>query len=284
MLYNAIATVIFSLMSIIGPAAPSKVLFLKTPQEELDQVVCYFVENTGATAQDVTNDVLSASQLQTNRQNLYFLPEIVDHFIAKGLADLHDMQKTFDALKIMMKIPDDVKIMFSFNHVLMPSGVKMSYNPLDRTLYVYPRAMEQSCRSSILFALIHELTHAQQHMRMGLLGWRLASIVEKEHEADLQAIDAIKCPICIQAIEANELLSEATVSVDQITQLKKDGYLVGADYPFYKALKSNDDLCAFHKQGIGCNQSLKSAGLSEIVDFDFNNGSLYDRLSTMKFC
>lgn len=77
------------------------------------------------------------------------------------------------------------------------------YAPFERHMYLTPTAFGYS-PSQQIFTLIHELTHVQQHQQLGLLRFKDSNesdIFNQEQQADLQAIQAINCPICIQLIE-----------------------------------------------------------------------------------
>jgi len=257
--------------------------FKQSVETEIEEAVAYF-KKPDEMNENVKSDVLSNSKLLHHREDLFFLPDLYDWAASKNWQDLRDLQKTFDVLKNMMKIPDEVKIMYCFNQSLSPNAL-MSYNMTERIVYVYPAAMH-CCRSYQLFTLIHELTHTQQHVRMGLMGSNLADNIEKEREADTQAAQAIKCPFCMQVIMAEQLLHEASCTAEKIASLASRGYLVAADLRHFQNLKIKQDSCELHKTNIdddNNNTSLQSTELQELCDVDYNNGLLVDRLSTVKF-
>ncbi len=260
--------------------------FKTSKEQEFEESINHYVQlkEPHETKEDVVHDIKSGSKLLNYPSDVSLLPPLYDYGRSQeplGL-QLQDMQKTFDALKIMMGIPEEVKIMVARDQAVTPNAL-MGYNPLDRVVFVYPLVLDDSCRSLQLFTLIHELTHAQQHMHMGLLGSHLHSNIENEHEADSQAAQVIKCPMCMKAVEADYLVHLTPMPKEFIMGLREQGYLIAEDITKYKNTKSAQDLCDFHKADTPVKKQLQSASPEEVFHIDYKNGSLFDRLSTVRF-
>lgn len=267
--------------------------FKKSMEKDFEEAVAYYVnrKSKNETAEDVKHDIKSGSKLLNYPDFIRSLPEIYDWAHSNGLQDFRDIQNTFNKLKILMGIPpDEVEIKFAYGPAIT-NGAIMGYNPLDRTVYIYPIAIDDHCRSFQLFTLIHELTHAQQHIRFGLLENHLCSNKKKENEADLQAANAIQCHMCMQAIKADYLLHEATSSPKEIMELEQHGYLTGETITMITNTKQEKNICDFHLHFGKTNELLydrwlksqRNSSLMDRFNFDKTNGSLEERLSTVDF-
>lgn len=267
--------------------------FKMSKEKEFEEAVNYYIENKdiGETAEDVKRDIKSGSKLLSYTDYIKTLPEIYDWAHSNGLQDFRDIQHTFNKLKILMGIPDEVEIKFAHGPAIT-NGAIMGYNSLDRTVYIYPIAIDDHCRSFQLFTLIHELTHAQQHIRLGLIKSHLCSDKKKENEADLQAANAIQCHMCMQAIKADYLLHEATdLGKKNIKTLEQKGYLTGENITMITNTKQEKNICDFHLHFGKANELLYdrwlksqiNSSLMERFNFDKTNGSLEERLSTVDF-
>lgn len=152
---------------------------------------------------------------------------------------LQDALDTFNALKIKMNISDEVQLYFLRGHITI-NGTNIEeeavYDGHDRRVYISNNLFGRA-PARILFTLMHELTHVQQHQRLGLREYKLSSSYDKEHEADTNAILAISCPVCAQLIE------DEWPKDNQRTAL---GYLSRADIGKYKEKKCNNQLCKAH--------------------------------------
>ncbi len=204
---------------------------------------------------------------------------------------VQDIQDTFNALKQRMAIPDEVEILF-----LKDDAEDALYNVFDRKVYLSPRFFGDGPTKK-LFKLIHELTHCQQHMREGLIAMSDGKKnAVHERQADIQAAQAISCPICMQIVEDD-------FSDDK--DRARLGYLTKADIAAYKSNKQAQDICSAHKADTVDNQRLKallqvsSESLNifqkalawmqadkksiQRAELDFQIGYMKDRLSSVRF-
>ena len=201
----------------------------------------------------------------------------------KGICDIIDFQKTFDKLKNIMHIAEDVKIMICVNQSQTHKDVEMAYNTIDRTIYIYPNIINHT-KSNQLFALIHELSHAQQHMRNGALKFLLIRQQEKEREADTKSAQMIKCPLCMKAISYNALMTMQASTNSELKEYEQAGYLTEIEKKYFATLKDIENLCNHHKQITTKQPSiLKSNDWQDVLEIEFTQpGSMFDRLSTVR--
>lgn len=189
-----------------------------------------------------------------------------------------DLQKTFDALKKLMHIPEEVQLILAPNEIVVQGGVVIFYSLLDRAIFLMPDSLSLT-RSRMVFTLIHELTHVQQHMRMDILEFLSKPRKKIEQEAERQAAQAIKCRMCMQAIESGHLVMESQMCEEELNAMLDAGYLIARDFTQYKKRKSMLDLCDFHKD----NPLNGRLSKEEIFCSDRDNGSMLERLSTVRF-
>ncbi|MDP3788449.1 MAG: hypothetical protein Q8Q60_04010 [Candidatus Chromulinivorax sp.] len=159
---------------------------------------------------------------------------------------IQDIHATFHDLKVKMQIPHEVELWFIQNPMIAEhdpirkkADIKEEeavYDGHDRRVYITANFFGRT-PSSRLYSLIHELTHTQQHLRLGLRKIKEASSYDKEHEADMNAIYAIKCPICTQLV-ADECPSDK--------RRANFGYLLQKDIQNLQATKMDDDICQAH--------------------------------------
>ncbi|MBI2353117.1 hypothetical protein HYV11_02645 [Candidatus Dependentiae bacterium] len=216
--------------------------FKRTKEEELIETAEHF-KTPDKTINEMVNSILAHSK---QLQHPHDIAPLKEEIISNKVTDTHlkNIYDAFHKLKKMMDIPDEVQIFMCHNQTLNPSTI-MNYAPLDRCIYVYPLFKNLSL-AKILFILIHELTHAQQHLKYGLLKQKLMDSKEREAEADKQAVSAIKCPLCIHIIEAEHLLNEEKLSQNHIKKLQENGYLTAQNISEIKIAKMTDDLCEIH--------------------------------------
>ena len=270
--------------------------FAKSWEEEFQEVAEYYTDFDIETVEQVKEKLLADPNVF---RKVHYADKIIsfDEWIiwcsqnnasSKVLPILKDIQKTFNDLKNIMFIPDQVHIWSCFDQSL--SSGFMGYRAIERTIYVYPSSSDM-CPAYRLFTLIHELTHAQQHMRSGLLSHHLEFCNEKtrallEYEADVNAAQSIKCPLCFKAIVSYQLLRESTATADKLHSLKAHGYLLGNDLKKYLQGKTLQDLCVVHQNASNLDfmSGLDSKeSLMQIYNNDCALGCMFDRLSTVKF-
>ena len=199
----------------------------------------------------------------------------------------HDLQSAFRYLKQKLGIPAEVQLMYD-----MAPCVKrdmMMYQPLNRRVTISQDHFQSGCPSNCLFTMIHELTHAQQHMRKGMLNFLLdrndkALLAQLESEADTNAAQVIKCLGCMKAVVAWKLISEHGVSPEDLADEKAQGYLLSDDLQKHLKQKSLDDVCTAHKGDTKFDiwSGLDTLeGQREIVRNDRLKWCLDDRLSSI---
>lgn len=283
-----------------------KTIFEKTIAEEKQDVWMYIKQhNPDWTEEDFTEwffrqSPAGCSELRVTA--LFILKEMVlesgkseNTHTQKVVMLIQDILDTFNQLKVLMNIPAEVEIFYVEEKYVEDAensdGTQKDrksrmlpyafYSISDRKLYITQNFFSLSL-SQQLFCLIHELTHCQQHMQRGFIAMiSIDSTVADEHEADTQAIQAISCPLCIQAIQ------------DQASnnpQLKEAGYLSKQDIAVYNNNKSIENVCDTHKADTAENQKFKELLNSETdedidqrIHLDFKIGTLSERLSTVKF-
>jgi hypothetical protein len=278
---------IFSIISTTGLLRADIPKFKKSWEEELHEAAEYYWNPQIETLDAVKNDILSTSKKNHYQDKIASLPIMAKRYLEnsqkESVSFALDIQQTFDSLKNKMSVPQEVEVAVSFEQSLKEEAF-MGYDHRDRTVYMYPSSLDMS-PSYRLYTLIHELTHAQQHMRMGMLGSQRFS---QEHhsvyegEADTNAAESIKCPLCMKAVLAYQLLRENTASQEDIASVRKDGYLMSDDLKGFLQKKSLADLCKVHKSvenpdiwsGLDTQE-----GCMEIYNKDLNDWSMLDRLS-----
>ncbi|MBI2352916.1 hypothetical protein HYV11_01570 [Candidatus Dependentiae bacterium] len=126
------------------------------------------------------------------------------------------------------------------NHPVVAPAWHVFY---ERAVYCHLERFLMHCPSYQLFIMIHELTHAQQHMREGILRRVMmnnVSRVESECEADTNAAQKIKCPLCFKAVLAGELLKEKVATAQVIAYVKAMRYLMSDDLKIHLKQKIFD--------------------------------------------
>ncbi len=235
----------------------------------------------------------SSISLQEIRKNL--LEQNADSNIIQLVLDL---EITFEQLKKIMNIPDEVDIRYFPNNctekienilqkyslskeekddcVVTISNFHQDFLQRCNAFYyvdhriVYVLDTYFSCNpSGRLFCLIHELTHCKQHMEYGFLHM-YGSTLNLEYEADTSAACAIQCPLCFKVICA---------SFPRESSRKQMGYLTHDDIT--NICKSKNDkllLCHAHK-----NSSLQIHELTNLIQEDAKFMNLYQKLVAWLF-
>ena len=245
--------------------------FQKSAKEELNEMIRFYTPCINY--EQTKKNLLSISQKKTS---YYLIDDKLLNNMPKFTQFFKDMQKTFDKLKILMNIPDEVQIKFDTNNQI-GSDVTMYYNSIDRIIYLTKHSLSEA-KPYQLFALIHEFVHVQQHMNNGLLSHRLMSAKVKERDADIKAARAINCTLCTKRIinekKGNDLLFKIANNnllrkflffigiIDNNFYQNKENYLSGTEVFTINQLKPKKSLCDAHKD---------------------KKNSLYDHLSTVKF-
>lgn len=290
--------ILFLVPCVLNHVIFSESQFSKSAQQEFDEAVVYQSKYMPEkTELEIREYLLSFSVDIAKKDNIMTLQCLRDCLLQNpnnsALAqEMQDIQDVFNALKERMAIPDEIEIFF-----LKDDIEDISYNAFDRKVYISPRFFGDS-PAKRLFKLIHELTHCQQHMREGLIAMCDGKKSnEHEHHADIQAAQAISCPICIQIIEDDYSHDRNRAEL---------GYLTKADIAAYKQSKLTQNICNAHKAYTVYNQRLKRLlfmGFKFIkslpkrlkawmqsdkesiqrVELDFQISSMKDRLSSMRF-
>lgn len=227
--------------------------FAQTREEEIKE----FVESYHARYPESTKEDLYA-ELENHHQG-YVTQRFSDAITQlNGSPDeyvmrLQDMLVVFNQLKLMMNIPDEVDL-----YLINPDQNNLDdnrlnnvpfYDACDRRVYVGKWGLGW-VPSKRLYALIHELTHVQQHQRLGLLAVSNSNqeeVFASEREADESACKAINCPICLQMLE-----DETSDNPEKIAQ----GYLSKTDIRKYKNQKKHHDTCTAHAADKQANKEL----------------------------
>ena len=217
--FNILTSLILSVFFISVNAMNTKnqlQRFKQSKEQDINEYVClltHFKLSTETPIQ-IKNKILSSSFLLNHKNRIFYLPEYCSLIKSTTIIEtLKDIQKSFDKLKRLMHIPDEVKIMFYINQLSLPNSL-MSYSQTDRIVLLHP-AILISPPSFILFSLIHELTHVKQHLRMGYLDFNLTPSNQREREADVKAALTIKCPSCLNAIMTKKLKSPVKLTEEE---------------------------------------------------------------------
>jgi len=234
--------------------------FKYSQKEELEQDLQYWHKKYPDRTKEDIYDELKTSFVS----NMYKV-ESIDALIARmkrsGLLfmvqQIQDVQDTFHGLKIKMQIPHEVELWFIPNPTIVQKDQaieemdikeeELVYDGYNRRVYISPNFLSR-VPATRLFQLIHELTHVQQHQRLGLRKFKEESAYDKEHEADTNAISAIKCPVCTQLI-VDEWPSDQ--------RLVDFGYLSVKSVEQLKETKKNEDICQAHRVDTEANQQLR---------------------------
>lgn len=270
--------------------------FAKSLKEEFEEVAEYYTDPAVETVEDVKQELLDDPDVFRKihyPNDVISFSDWIEWYSQNGssqecLSNIQDAYKTFTILKQVMLIPNEVEIWYCSDQEL--SSGFMGYRSIERTVYVYPQAWDQS-PAYRLFTLIHELVHTQQHMRSGLLRHHLEDQDDEsralhEHEADVNAANSIKCPLCFKSVVAYQLLRERTATVEQLNRIKVDGYLLSDDLKECLQHKSLQDLCSVHQNASNVDilSGLDSKeNLMQIYEDDCALGCMSDRLSSVKF-
>lgn len=283
---NKILQIFFSFifLSIISYGDDPK--FQKSRDDEFNETVSYYAKLNGKSFEYAKTQMLAIAAKN------FVSPRSIDQMIEaskktkeKDLEDFFsDIKSAFKLLKQKMNIPDEVNIVFCDDKHQHSIGVHlMKYHSGERTIIMYPAVFDLP-QTFILFAMIHELTHVQQHVRDGLLNYVRAgsnkeSQAQKEREADTNAAQIIKCPLCLKAVIAHRLLQQES-SKNRIDEFKKLGYLASDDLRNFLEQKDLIDICKEHQNTknqdffLGLNTQ---RGLEEIEEEDYK-GPISDRL------
>lgn len=284
---NKISKFFFSLIFLSIVAYGNESGFQKSREDELQETISYY-----AKLNDTSFEYAKTKMLAIAAKN-FVRPRSIDQMIetSKRAKDkeaenfFSDIKSTFRLLKQKMNIPDEVNIVFCDDKDQHSIGVHLiKYHSGERTIVMYPAVFDLP-QTFILFSMIHELTHVQQHMRDGLLQYTLAgankaSQAQKEREADTNAAQIIKCPLCLKTVLVHRLLQEQQLSKSQINNFKNLGYLISADLRTYLEEKDLMHTCKAHKNIININSLLgldTQKNLEEIEENDYC-GTIYDRL------
>lgn len=244
---------------IITQAAP----FAKTRKEEIEELVTIF---------HASHPDRSVEDLYAEIENYGVGPQFIpfssligqEHVVVeKGeyLAKYNlipDTIATFNQLKVMMGIPEEVELWMENSDLDKPAH----YNPVYRRVEVFPLLFAHT-PSERLFSFIHELTHVQQHQQEGLLNFNKPTqekAFKYEHQADSAAAQAISCPVCFQMIIDQAVLSEEYAKNNL---LHEQGYLSWQDLQKYKHQKSWNDICSVHAADTQVNKELRSLTQSQ---------------------
>lgn len=291
MILKKIKNIIFISIGISNHISELEASFKLPKEQEFEQAVQDYKkfhqtpDQTDEYVEQVKNNLLADSYLLNKQDKIMSLVDLAEYYSSQGSRDIAkdilDHQKAFEYLKSKMGVPEDVGIMYCFDQSLW-NDVNMSYSPIDRMVYIYPIGQQRD-NASKLFFLIHELTHALQHKKQGLLNYYLADNVALEREADTQAAIAIKCPSCMQKIVDEELLAERSASNEENEKRAQSGYLTTRDLKFYMQQKSKHDLCDLHKTPITYTQQLRAWLAKTILSKNYDPGTIFDRLSSVQF-
>ncbi len=198
--------------------------------------------------------------------NLEEAREAVDHIALMKLSDLHSIEwllervkanqivrqrvinfdETFKLLKQKMNIPAEVQLHFKSGDEIEyreGSNIEAYYDPFRRLIWITADTLTQT-PSRDIYILIHELTHAQQHHNLGLVNYSNQSKYEMEHQAEIQAMQSIKCPICMQLVI--DQWNDSSDNDEVFSKLHQDGYLSLSDVKIYKNHKNIQDVCNAH--------------------------------------
>ncbi|MDP3788158.1 MAG: hypothetical protein Q8Q60_02430 [Candidatus Chromulinivorax sp.] len=237
------------------------VSFTKTRDEEIAELV----ENICRNNPDRKKEDLYA-QVHSSGIGSQFVPisEIIwqegetdNQFYLETSVLAQDASDTFNQLKIIMDIPDEVELWVENMHNDRP----IHYNHIYRRVEILPGFFRYP-PSARLFMFLHEFTHVQQHLKDGLLLFvynnRSHNRFEYERQADVTAAQAISCPICMQVIEDDVFLAELLEKKEHVqVNRNAQGYMSSVEIEKYKSEKKLSDVCQAHARNNQPNQELK---------------------------
>jgi hypothetical protein len=275
----------FIFLSIVSYAGEQG--FQKSQEEEFQETISYYAKLNGTDFEYAKTKMLAIAAKNLSRsRSIDQMIEVSKKTKEKEVeAFFSDIKSTFELLKKKMNIPDEVNIVFCDDNNPRSTGIRlMTYASHLRTIYIYPAVFDLP-QTSILFAMIHELTHVQQHMRDGLLNCTCAgddkkSLSKKEREADINAAQIIKCPWCLKSVLTHRLLEERQLSKSQIEHFASLGYLTSNDLKKYLEQKVLEDTCNVHQAVRSSDFSLgvdTQKGLEEIEEEDYKS-TMFERL------
>ena len=266
--------------------------FQKSKEEELEESISLLMEHDNISYEQAKNWWLSTSSLLNNTKNFFSLTDdILSEKNPEFTEIFKDIQKSFDQLKIIFHIPDEVKIVFNIDKSKNSSS-PAEYNSLDR-IVILNKLVLYTNKSLQLQILVHELMHVRQHMENGLWKHLLMYITNTmlvEHDADLKAFWAINCPLCLQEgklidrikadtnhekfknFEINTRFSSILIYSDFRKKMYKDfetdkNYLSGYELLLLGKVKSTKNLCKAHIDEItDLNDFLKSTAKISLQD------------------
>lgn len=231
-----IATLIFTILPLYGSD------FTTSKKEDLDEMLHYFQSANPERSKDDLG-----AELNTTLPNNIYQHESFDELVTRlGSSDqrIQDIYDAFNILKLKMHLPKDIELYFlkAFHkNADLEIEEEALYNAYERRLYLSNNFF-RAIPSSQLCTLIHECTHIQQHQRSGLKKHvYFSDSFAKEQEADINAIESIKCPVCIQLIEDDwlDVTSAGTYRPDH-------GYLSRTEIQKYKLEKKDSNTCKAH--------------------------------------
>jgi len=181
------------------------------------------------------------------------------------LQSIDTVLEMFTMLKKSMNIPDEVEL-YAYSKDSRKDPIDAFYSAAVRRVYI--NINNHYSFSFYQYLLIHELTHVQQHQRLGSIGY-WANLFSKEgsflseREADTAVAKAVSCPVCMQVIEDILLKRGGSSSL---------GYLSCSQFREYKDEKQHCDTCAVH-----CGSTIIHEQLNEILPKtkEFNYQELY---------
>lgn len=215
--------------------------------------------------------------------------------MAKTVQDYIDI---FNILKTKMNISDEIQLYVITNNALI-AGTNIPenafYDAHERKVYISSRFFADTPSTGI-FKLIHELTHAQQHQKLGLSRFKdrmYDRSFDLENDADTRAINAIKCPVCIQIIEdewpkSKTRSSLGYLSFNEVKQYKKQKHTINTCKAHAADNSEARQLCSLLPSKSNCIECLqniftKDKSLERLkLDFEIST-SAHDRLSSVKF-
>jgi len=201
-------------------------------------------------------------------------------------------------LKTKMNISDEIQLYLITNDALI-AGMNIPenafYDAHERRIYISSRFFGDAPSTNI-FKLIHELTHVQQHQKLGLSRFKdrmYDRSFDLENEADTHAIKAIQCPICVQIIE-DEWPKNPTrpllgyLSLDEVKQYKKQKQIINtckAHAAHNSEAQRLRSLLRSKSTFIESLQNIFTKDKSlERIELDFQiSTSAHDRLSSVQF-
>ncbi|MBI2345279.1 hypothetical protein HYV10_04410 [Candidatus Dependentiae bacterium] len=261
--------------------------FQKSLEQEFDDVIMYYAACKKQSFENVKGHMLARKQKYAS--TLSSVDEIIKNCKKNNKKDEEDLfldlKITFDFLKKKMGIAREVDLVFCDDPSLQgPCGSLMSYDLHDRMVYIHQNFWDLS-PTNIVFTMIHELTHAQQHMRKGSVNFIIegkdkAYRAQIEREADINAAQIVNCPLCLKVVLAHRLSEEALSTDHQNEKFRKLGYLTSDQLRNYLQQKSLINLCKVHKHfedpdvwlGLDTQQG------REMIDQEDYEGTIFDRV------